>query len=313
MISTILCNFWWVPWLLLPLLGLAAGWALWGKYKSMMVDSNATIDSLNGKIKGLEVSLGECRSRTADLEGDLALAKGRLREAEGTSLKVAKSPTTNVSAAVAGFAAGSAVSSGSGVATNDKYAWLSQDNLQVIEGIGPKMESVLKDNGVGTFGALAAKSPADLRAILDKYGDSYKIIDPTSWPNQAVLASKGEFDELISLQKQLDTGVAVGTYTDSKFEKLMMKATGIRAFKKDDLKAVEGIGPKIEELLKNAGITTWQELSESSTAKIQEILNAAGPNYQLADPGTWPKQAELAAEGKWSELKEYQDFLQGGR
>ena len=312
MTSSILCNFWWLPWLLLPLLGLAAGWLLWGKYKSMITDLNVTIDGLNSKIKNLETSLGECRSRSADLEGDLALAKGKLREIEGVSLKVAKSPAVDISSAMVGFGAGAISSSSDGV-RSDKYAWLTQDNLQVIEGVGPKMDSVLKENGVNNFTALAAKSPEELRAILDKYGDNYQIIDPTSWPRQAELASKGEYDELMSFQKQLDAGVAVGTITDSKFEKMMMKATGIRSFKNNDLKAIEGVGPKIEELLHNAGIKTWLELSQTSTAKIQEILDSAGPNYQLADPETWPKQAELAAEGKWSDLKEYQDFLQGGR
>jgi predicted flap endonuclease-1-like 5' DNA nuclease len=311
MTSSFLCNYWWLPLLLLPLLGLAAGWAIWGKYKSMMADLNATIDELNKKIKGLELNLSTCKSRTADLEGDLALAKGRLREAESASIKVAKLSGSDASSAVAGFAAGVA-SSSSEASNSDKFAWLTQDNLQAIEGIGPKMESVLKENGVGTFSDLAAKSPEELRDMLDKYGDNYKIIDPTSWPKQAELASKGEFESLINIQKQLDTGVAVGVATDSKLEKLMLKAIGIKSFKKDDLKAVEGIGPKIEELLHNASIGTWKELSETSTAKIQEILDAAGPNYQLADPSTWPKQAELAGEGKWTELKEYQDFLQGG-
>jgi large subunit ribosomal protein L27 len=83
--------------------------------------------------------------------------------------------------------------------------------------------------------------------------------------------------------------------------------------KLDDLKIVEGVGPKIETLLKEGGISTWAELAEASTDRLKEILDAAGPRYQIHDPSTWPAQAKLAADGNWDELKAYQDELTGGR
>lgn len=83
--------------------------------------------------------------------------------------------------------------------------------------------------------------------------------------------------------------------------------------KLDDLKIVEGIGPKIETLLKEGGINTWAELAEAPVDRLKEILDAAGPRYQIHDPGTWPAQAKLAAEGKWDELKALQEELTGGR
>jgi len=83
--------------------------------------------------------------------------------------------------------------------------------------------------------------------------------------------------------------------------------------KLDDLKIVEGVGPKIETLLKEGGINTWVELSEAAPERLKEILDAAGPRYQIHDPSTWPAQAKFASEGKWDELKEYQDLLIGGR
>jgi predicted flap endonuclease-1-like 5' DNA nuclease len=75
---------------------------------------------------------------------------------------------------------------------------------------------------------------------------------------------------------------------------------------------VEGIGPKIEELLKAAGINTLDELSNTTVARLYEILDAAGDNFRLAKPATWPRQAGLAADGRWDELKSYQDFLDKG-
>jgi len=81
----------------------------------------------------------------------------------------------------------------------------------------------------------------------------------------------------------------------------------------DDLKQVEGIGPKIEQLLNAAGIRTWAQLAGSESAQIREILRAAGERYRVHDPTTWPEQAGLAAAGKWEELAQLQDLLDGGR
>jgi predicted flap endonuclease-1-like 5' DNA nuclease len=67
-------------------------------------------------------------------------------------------------------------------------------------------------------------------------------------------------------------------------------------------------------VLQAAGITTFAQLAEASTAQLEQILEAADPNLlRLAKPTTWPEQAKLAAEGKWEELAKLQDELHGGR
>ncbi len=81
----------------------------------------------------------------------------------------------------------------------------------------------------------------------------------------------------------------------------------------DDLKLIEGIGPKIEGLLHEAGITTWQALADAPEEQVQAILDAAGPRYNIHSPATWAKQAALAASGAWEELEKLQDELDGGR
>ena len=82
--------------------------------------------------------------------------------------------------------------------------------------------------------------------------------------------------------------------------------------KTDDLTLVEGIGPKIAELLNNAGITTFAQLATSKPAALKAILDAAGKRYQMHDPATWPKQASLARDGKKAELEKLQAELKGG-
>lgn len=83
--------------------------------------------------------------------------------------------------------------------------------------------------------------------------------------------------------------------------------------KPDDLKKIEGIGPKISEHLNNGGIHTFQHLADAKVERLKEILDAAGPRYRIHDPTTWPEQSALAAAGKWDELKELQDRLDGGK
>ncbi len=82
---------------------------------------------------------------------------------------------------------------------------------------------------------------------------------------------------------------------------------------KEDLKKIEGIGPKIEQLLYEEGIYTWNDLANTEVVEIKIILEKAGPRYKMHDPGTWPDQARLAAQGKWEELEKWQDELKGGR
>lgn len=83
--------------------------------------------------------------------------------------------------------------------------------------------------------------------------------------------------------------------------------------KQDDLKIVEGIGPKIEELFHNHEVKTWKALSECSIEKCQQVLNSGGKRYEIHKPGTWPKQAKLAYEGQWVALLKWQDELDGGK
>ncbi len=191
---------------------------------------------------------------------------------------------------------------------------LNNDNLQIIEGIGPKMDELLKSFGISTWTELANANALDIKLKLEAANSKYRIIDPSSWPEQAQLANEKRWDKLIEYQKSLSSGKELGeNETNSKLETILIKLGLLKKFALDDLKAVEGIGPKIEGLLNAAGIKTWQELSNTSVDSLRNILNKAGESYQLADPSTWAKQAEMAARGDWKSLFEYQDRLQGGK
>ena len=82
---------------------------------------------------------------------------------------------------------------------------------------------------------------------------------------------------------------------------------------KDNLRVIEGIGPKIEGLLNDAGIHTFLELKASKVEFLKAILEDAGARYRMHDPSTWGEQAALAATGKIEELKVLQGKLKGGK
>jgi predicted flap endonuclease-1-like 5' DNA nuclease len=117
--------------------------------------------------------------------------------------------------------------------------------------------------------------------------------------DENILTAPAETHEIIE-KANYDTAVA---------EEIMETEIGL-----NDLKIIEGIGPKIESLLRRSSIDTWKKLADADAEKVSEILVSEGGNkYKMHDPGTWSKQAQLAHEGKWKELKVLQDELQGGR
>jgi len=91
------------------------------------------------------------------------------------------------------------------------------------------------------------------------------------------------------------------------------KVTETAAVVSDDLQRIEGVGPKAAQALVKGGIDTFAKLAASNADSVKEVLTAASKTLASLDPTTWMEQADLAANGKWDELKELQDKLQGGR
>lgn len=89
--------------------------------------------------------------------------------------------------------------------------------------------------------------------------------------------------------------------------------TGTTPPKREDLTKIEGVGPKIKDLLYDGGIFSFEQLANSSYGKLKKILLNAGPRYQMHDPTSWPQQSRLAANGKWEDLRTLQDELDGGK
>jgi predicted flap endonuclease-1-like 5' DNA nuclease len=81
-----------------------------------------------------------------------------------------------------------------------------KDDLKVVEGIGPAIETLLNGAGIYTFEQLAALPANDLWKILEAGGSRFKMHDPTTWPLQAELAASGNWKELSEWQNRLNAG-----------------------------------------------------------------------------------------------------------
>ena len=108
--------------------------------------------------------------------------------------------------------------------------------------------------------------------------------------------------------------VDVSVASKPKAEKApVKKAAPKKDAKADDLKKIEGVGPKAAEAMVNAGLDTFAKIAKAKPEAIEAILAEASSRLAHLVANTWPQQAQLAADGKWDELKELQDKLDGGR
>lgn len=223
-----------------------------------------------------------------------------------------------------------------------------EDDFAAIEGIGPKINDLIHADGIHSFRELSETDSSVIQEILDKAGANFRMANPGTWPDQASLAANNRWSALKALQDILDGGVypTPSVSADSgegskiidnpehiakilELEKELenyrkapeldfnlAKVSGFNIKRKgdqDDFTIVEGIGPKINELIHHAGIHTYFELARTDTAVIQKILDDGGPRFQLAKPESWSAQSDMAAMNRWEELKKWQDELDGGK
>lgn len=126
---------------------------------------------------------------------------------------------------------------------------------------------------------------------------------------------KNELFELKTNQAKEKTLHAVKkTVSAPEFNATNAKAALGKKIAENDFKIIEGIGPKIETLLKENNILTWRELANTEAETVKKILlEKGGKKFSVHNPATWAEQAKMAFEGQWKELKSYQDYLDGGK
>lgn len=150
-----------------------------------------------------------------------------------------------------------------------------------------------------------AKLKADLAACREQTGVS---LEPSSVRTTEVSSPDTSGD-----LSGIAAGNALQAEATETFDAAAAKAILGKTVKLNDLKVIEGIGPKIENLFQNEGITTWLQLADANVARCREVLSTGGDRYRLHDPASWPMQARMCAEGKWKDLARWQDDHKRGK
>lgn len=159
------------------------------------------------------------------------------------------------------------------------------DQLQGIEGIGPKIAGLLFDAGLTGFADIAASTPSRLRAIMDEAGPAYSLADPTTWPEQARLLANGDIEGFLKLAITLTAGVTT-------------------------LENIGGIGEAAGERLRLGGINTVAKLAQSSVGQVQKALGEVQESTEVSAISRWIAQANEFAAGDSRALGELAGNLQ---
>jgi len=163
----------------------------------------ALLGYLLGKLLGGS-NQDDCNDRIARLEADLeACKKGRLQLE--SDLKLAKTASTNT---VASFAAPAAalIAFNADAAKAVFSKKIKENDLTVVEGIGPKIQELFHNHDVKTWKALSECSVDKCQSVLDSGGDRFKVHTPRTWSEQAKMAYEGRWADLLKWQDELDGG-----------------------------------------------------------------------------------------------------------
>ena len=175
------------------------------------------------------------------------------------------------------------------------------DDLTRIKDIGPFLQQKLNEADIYSYEQIANWSEADVMTYTELIGYLPGIIQRDDWIGQAA-ALAAEPDHATE---------ASPAPAEAPAPEPAAKPT--KAVADDNLRIVEGIGPKIESVLKAAGVDSLHTLAATPAEQLREMLDAAGSRYKSHDPRSWPVQAGLAADGKLAELKAWQQELKGGK
>jgi predicted flap endonuclease-1-like 5' DNA nuclease len=208
------------------------------------------------------------------------------------------------------------------------------DDLRRIEGIGPKIASALVAAGYPTYAKIAAATEDELREAVAGQGIKFAP-SASSWADQAQYLVESDAKGLEEYQDYLVGGqerrakfsekvdytdvdeiegadAKAAALAEDEAEAAAAEATPEPEPEPQDLQRIEGIGPKIESVLKAAGYTTYAKIAAASETELREAL--AGGGIKFAPAATsWADQAQYLADGDEDGLGEYQDYLVGGQ
>ena len=182
----------------------------------------------------------------------------------------------------------------------------------VAEGLTERKSEKQAEKEGGDDGAQKAApkaaAPAAKEVVTPESDDAPKAVEATA----VVEEKKAPEPTPEPVETKAPPVVAKNPETEVEAAPKESKPKAKKGDSKDDLTKIEGVGPKAAEYLAAAGIDTFEKVSNEKADKMKEILTEASSRMAHLDPTSWPKQAKMAADGKWDELKEWQDNAKGG-
>ncbi len=271
-------------------IGLWLGWVLWGRLKEELGRLRVDNQSLNVTIDAIRLEMESLKTRAVVAESDnsnYAIQVLNLNR-ENTSLQ---EKATYLDA---------------------ELAEVQNRNRQVETELGLSFsaDTIIADDIPLEIKSFVSDIPAAFEPVEISLEVNIQELPVSEWPAEPEIATPPVL--AFEPEAQLEPKPEKPSKQKSSAAVEETPAPALSA-DRDDLTVVEGIGPKIQMLLNQYGIFTYRQLAEADVTRLKEILSTAGPQLAMHDPGTWPSQANLAANDQWDTLKSVQGFLKGGK
>ena len=153
--------------------------------------------------------------------------------------------------------------------------------------------------------AAAPTTTPDASAVAGTAERTHNQSDALTQPQELAALTTAQANDQSAPDQHADFGSAPGAEPETGSNDQAQQTAP------DDLIRIEGIGPKVSTIVMAEGITTFTQLAATDVERLRAILEQA--NIHTIDPTTWPRQAHLAAQGKWQQLQELQDRIKNGR
>ena len=156
--------------------------------------------------------LGQLESRRAEADTEVGALRSEIARLQSDLARATTTPTVTAQGATAAMGLVGTPSRGQADDTTESSAVdegvrgeRSRDNLQRVEGIGPRIDQALQQSGINTFRDLSRASEQRLRAALEAAGLSFAP-SLTSWAEQATLLARGDEEGFKALAARLVSG-----------------------------------------------------------------------------------------------------------
>ncbi len=226
-------------------------------------EANQLVDKSAGTIDTKETVIIDLRKQLADKEAEAEALPEPLRRVASFHAGSWKVGTTKLGTAGADHT----------------------DDLKVVSGIGPQMEKLLNSFGITSWEQLAALTPEEVATVDAALEDFPGRITRDEWVEQAQDIMDAGHKPVKRAPKARPAPAAPS------WQKGTTKLGTAGASHTDDLKCINGIGPKMEKLLNSFDITAWEQLANLSKAEVNKVDDALQQFPGRITRDEWVEQA----------------------